>query len=81
MDPPGQMQTPARHIGPRVQVLNFSPQFSMGNFKNRLAAKNHSDFDRTTSLVGPKGMSGPLDVWEGPAGLVGPTGPPLRAWG
>jgi hypothetical protein len=71
MDPPGQMQARARHIGPRVQVLNFLLRFSMGNFKNRLAAKNHAQLDRTPSQASPKAQPGPLGA---PGRSHGPRG-------
>jgi len=57
------MQTRARHIGPRVQVLNFLSRFSMGKFKNRLAGTKPPPLGRTP--LGPRpqapvALSGPF---------------------
>jgi len=57
------MQTRARHIGPRVHVLNFLSRFSIGKFKNRLAGTKPPPLGRTP--LGPRpqapvALSGPF---------------------
>ena len=66
------MQTHARHIGSRVQVLNFLSHFSMGNFKNRLAATKPPPLARTLpeprsqAFQALSGSSGPLGAHRTP---------------
>ena len=74
MDPPVQLQRLSRRIGPRVQVLNFLSRFSMGNFKNRLAARNRAQTDRHASQASPRGR--PV-----PPGGPGRRRGPYRAFG
>src|SRR6187402_3112575 len=87
IDPPGQMQRPARHIRPRVRVLNFFSRFTMADFKNRLAAKT-----RTPSIAPPprrhpqgcrgaQGAAGVLGLRGGTAEPQGPSALPAGGGG
>ena len=74
VDPPVQMQARARHIRPRVWDPNYFSRFSMGDFKNRLAAARRAQTDRTTT---PSALTGPA----GPPGATGAPRGPHRAFG
>ena len=87
IDHPGQMQRPARHIRPRVRVLNFFSRFTMADFKNRLAAKT-----RTPSIAPPprrhpqgcrgaQGAAGVLGLRGGTAEPQGPSALPAGGGG
>ena len=73
IDHPGQMQRPARHLRPRVRVLNFFSRFTMADFKNRLAAKTRTPSIAPPPRRHPQGCRGA----QGAAGVLGLGGAPL----
>jgi len=75
IDHPGQMQRPARHIRPRVRVLNFFSRFTMADFKNRLAAKTRTPSIAPPPRRHPQGCRGAQGA-EGVLGLRGGTAEP-----